>query len=41
LVGEVEVAVSGKDQIVETLEALAMRPFEIGLDLPRARIEQQ
>jgi hypothetical protein len=41
LVGEVKVAVVGKVQIVQTLEALAERAAEYLLDLAALRIERQ
>jgi hypothetical protein len=41
LISKVEVAVLCKDQVIEPLEALTVRPVEIRLELPRMRIEQQ
>ncbi len=40
LIGEIEVAVSGEDQVVEALEPLAPRPVEKDLDLAALRVEQ-
>ena len=40
LVGQIKIAVAGEHQIVQPLEALAARPVEKRLDLPRPRVEQ-
>ena len=40
LIGEIEVAIAREMQIVEPLEALAMRPVEKHFDLARVGVEQ-